>query len=67
VEDSPVGIASAKGAGLFCVACPNEMTRSLDLSAADMVLETFEGFAVQALMHRRGEELSSAKHSPTPS
>jgi HAD superfamily hydrolase (TIGR01509 family) len=40
-EDSPNGIAAAKAAGLFCVAVPNRMTSGLDLSAADMVIESF--------------------------
>jgi HAD superfamily hydrolase (TIGR01509 family) len=40
-EDSPNGIAAAKAAGLFCVAVPNRMTTGLDLSAADMVVESF--------------------------
>jgi HAD superfamily hydrolase (TIGR01509 family) len=40
-EDSPNGIAAAKGAGLFCVAVPNRMTAALDLTAADMVVESF--------------------------
>jgi HAD superfamily hydrolase (TIGR01509 family) len=38
VEDSPNGIAAAKAAGLHCVAVPNPLTESLDLSAADLRL-----------------------------
>ena len=38
VEDSPNGIAAAKAAGLRCVSVPNEMTATLDLSAADLHL-----------------------------
>ena len=40
-EDSPNGIAAAKAAGLFCVAVPNPMTTDLDLSGADVVVESF--------------------------
>jgi HAD superfamily hydrolase (TIGR01509 family) len=40
-EDSPNGVAAAKAAGLFCVAVPNRMTSGLDLSGADMVVESF--------------------------
>ncbi len=36
LEDSPNGIASAKAAGLFCVAIPNPLTAGMSLSAADM-------------------------------
>jgi beta-phosphoglucomutase-like phosphatase (HAD superfamily) len=35
LEDAPNGVLAAKAAGMRCVAVPNEMTRSLDLSAAD--------------------------------
>ena len=40
IEDSPVGIAAARAAGLFCVAVPNPMTRDLPLGEADLVLES---------------------------
>ena len=40
VEDSPNGIAAAKAAGLFCVAVPNGVTVKLDLSAADLYVES---------------------------
>lgn len=40
LEDAPLGIASAKTAGLICLAIPNEMTRELDgFERADAVLE----------------------------
>lgn len=41
-EDSPHGITAAKVAGVFCVAVPNEVTVSLDLSAADLVIGSLE-------------------------
>lgn len=40
-EDSPNGVAAAKAAGLFCVAVPNRMTAGLDLSSADLVVDSF--------------------------
>jgi HAD superfamily hydrolase (TIGR01509 family) len=40
VEDSPVGIAAAKAAGLYCVATPNRVTSSLDLSQADLIVDS---------------------------
>ncbi len=40
-EDSPNGILAAKRAGLFCVAVPNQVTRPLDFSGADFILESF--------------------------
>jgi len=39
-EDSPNGIAAAKAAGLACVAVPGPMTLTLDLSAADVIVES---------------------------
>jgi HAD superfamily hydrolase (TIGR01509 family) len=38
VEDSPHGIAAAKDAGLFVVAAPHELTETLDLSRADVLV-----------------------------
>ena len=40
-EDSPNGILAAKRAGLFCIAVPNPVTRPLDFSGADFILESF--------------------------
>jgi HAD superfamily hydrolase (TIGR01509 family) len=47
-EDSPNGVAAAKAAGLFTVAVPNEVTGTLDLSAADRVVETLLEFELPA-------------------
>ncbi|MDX6504364.1 MAG: hypothetical protein QOE29_1489 [Gaiellaceae bacterium] len=41
-EDSPNGIAAARAAGLFCVAVPNPVTAQLDLSAANLRVESLE-------------------------
>jgi pseudouridine-5'-monophosphatase len=39
LEDAPLGIASAKAAGMFCLAIPNEMTSKLDgLDRSDGIL-----------------------------
>ncbi len=40
VEDSLNGVRAAAAAGMACVAVPNDITRSLDLSAADLVLDS---------------------------
>lgn len=40
IEDSPNGIAAAKAAGIYCFAVPNALTAQLDVSAADMRLES---------------------------
>ena len=39
-EDSPNGIRAAKAAGIFCVGVPNDVTRSLGLEEADLVVES---------------------------
>lgn len=39
-EDSPNGVLAAKRAGMFAVAVPNDLTRQLDLSGADVILES---------------------------
>lgn len=39
VEDSPTGIASAKAAGITCIAIPNSYSRHQDLSQADYHVE----------------------------
>jgi HAD superfamily hydrolase (TIGR01509 family) len=49
-EDSPNGIAAAKAAGLFCVAVPNDLTRALDLRAADLYLNSFEDKALDEIL-----------------
>lgn len=53
-EDSPNGIAAAKAAGLWCVAVPHEITAGLDLSAADLVIPTLGGVALDRLLARLG-------------
>jgi HAD superfamily hydrolase (TIGR01509 family) len=57
VEDSANGVTAAKGAGLWCVAVPNALTRRNDLSAADMQLTSLAdaslGDVIQTI-HARG-------------
>lgn len=40
IEDSPHGLASAKAAGVRCIAVPNAVTRSLDFTTADLRLDS---------------------------
>ena len=51
-EDSPNGVRAAKAAGLFCVAVPNEVTRSLGLDEADLVLDSLADLAPAELLAR---------------
>jgi HAD superfamily hydrolase (TIGR01509 family) len=48
-EDSPNGIAAAKSAGIFCVAVPNPITAALDLTKADLVLDSLANFDLDAV------------------
>jgi beta-phosphoglucomutase-like phosphatase (HAD superfamily) len=40
VEDSAIGVESAKAAGLFTVATPSTWTQTQDFTAADLLLES---------------------------
>ena len=53
-EDSPNGVRAARSAGIFCVAVPNEVTRSLGLDEADLVLESLAELPPAELIARRG-------------
>ncbi len=60
-EDSAHGVRAAKGAGLYCVAVPCEVTRALDFSAADLVLGSLAEQPLAALLERaRGAQPAAA-------
>jgi HAD superfamily hydrolase (TIGR01509 family) len=40
LEDSPIGALAAKGAGMFCVAVPNGMTKDLNFDHVDLRLDS---------------------------
>jgi HAD superfamily hydrolase (TIGR01509 family) len=52
IEDSPNGISAAKRAGLRCVAVPNPLTASLDLSGADVLLESLADVTLSELLQQ---------------
>ncbi|WP_432947543.1 HAD family hydrolase [Kribbella sp. CA-253562] len=52
VEDSPVGISSAVAADVTCVAVANQVTRQLDLSGADLVVDSLTEVMPRALLAR---------------
>ena len=52
LEDSPIGIRSAKGAGLYCVAVPNALTSQLDLSQADFHLGSLAEMPLEQLLEK---------------
>ncbi len=51
-EDSINGMRSAQSAGLTCVAIPNEITRFLDFSSADLILNSLADVTLANLLQR---------------
>ena len=52
IEDSPHGVTAAKRAGMQCVAIPNSITEGLDLSHADIVLDSLAHITLADLFGR---------------
>lgn len=50
IEDSPNGIHAAKSAGIFCVGYANAVTQQLDLSEADVVVESLDDLALSDVL-----------------
>ncbi|MHC4994895.1 MAG: HAD family hydrolase [Planctomycetota bacterium] len=53
-EDTPNGIKAAKAAGMYCVALPNDMTRPLDLTHADLIVEDLGGVGLGEILSSLG-------------
>jgi HAD superfamily hydrolase (TIGR01509 family) len=49
-EDSPNGVAAARAAGIYCVAVPGPMTRSLSFDAANLVVESLADHPLETLL-----------------
>jgi HAD superfamily hydrolase (TIGR01509 family) len=56
LEDSPHGIAAAKAAGLWCVAVPHAITETLDLSQADLVLQSLADVSLRDVLTMRAAD-----------
>ena len=52
LEDSRNGVLAAKAAGLWCVAVPADLTRHMDLSDADVILDSLSDLSLPALLKR---------------
>ena len=48
-EDSPNGILAANAAGIHCIAVPNEITATLDISHADVIVNSFTELSLSRL------------------
>ena len=64
IEDSFNGVTSAKRAGLFCVAVPNEMTEDMDFGQADVRLGSLAEMPLETLLDRL-EGLREGSRTPT--
>lgn len=49
-EDSPNGVKAAKRAGIFCVAVPNPITRSLEFPPTDLLLDSLADIKLEQLL-----------------
>jgi beta-phosphoglucomutase-like phosphatase (HAD superfamily) len=59
IEDSPNGVMAAKQAGMRCVAIPNSITATLDLSQADVLLRSLSDVPLRDLLQRLDPRLTS--------
>jgi HAD superfamily hydrolase (TIGR01509 family) len=60
-EDSPVGVAAAKAAGVFCVAVPNPVTRRLEFPSADILVSSLAQVSVAQLILAAEEAQTGSK------
>jgi len=58
-EDSPNGVTSARAAGIYCVAVPNPITRSLPLEHADRRIGSLAEEPLTQLLWRAAETVKS--------
>ena len=52
LEDSALGVTAAKRAGLYCVAVPTDMTRSMSFDHADLVLDSLDNMPLENLIRK---------------
>lgn len=50
-EDSTNGIKAAKTAGMYCIAVPNQITRTMDLQIADKIVDSFNDLTIAELIN----------------
>jgi HAD superfamily hydrolase (TIGR01509 family) len=50
IEDSPNGIHAAKSAGLFCIGYANAVTRQLDLTEADVLVDSLDNLPLSDVL-----------------
>jgi HAD superfamily hydrolase (TIGR01509 family) len=52
LEDSHNGVVAAKAAGMWCVAVPSPLTKQMDFSQADLVVESLSQVSLATLIER---------------
>ncbi|MBI3119006.1 MAG: HAD-IA family hydrolase [Candidatus Hydrogenedentes bacterium] len=60
LEDSAKGVAAAKAAGLYCIAVANPVTRNLDLSQADRLVDSLREVSIRVLLEDMRGDLADA-------
>lgn len=65
IEDSPNGIHAAKAAGLFCVGHANAVTRQLDLSEADIVVDSLDDLPLADVLQAATAVAERFRHAAT--
>ncbi len=63
LEDSSNGVRAARAAGLFCVAVPNAMTAEMDLTAADLQIDSLGSVPLDELV-QRAEQAGNERAQP---
>ena len=54
IEDSRNGVAAAKAAGLYTLYVPNELTKQVEVAAADHTISSLAAFTLADLLAHRG-------------
>ena len=54
IEDSLHGVTAAKQAGMWCIVVPNAITRDMDFSAADLVVDSLADVALSEALSQFG-------------
>ena len=62
-EDSPNGIRAAKAAGMICVAIPNHLSGTLDLSKADFMVSSLSTQPLDEILSRANQILANNHRS----
>jgi len=66
VDDSPHGVAAAVAAGLYTVAVPHPLTRGLDFSPADLVLDSLAALPLVDVVERAWQRSPAGRARPRP-